>query len=128
MYQKFIKTCIQEEKIPSFTATMRKGKNHSSQPKSKFGTKPGLVEYNMTFVDENNVAFEYILNLQTGKFQEVGTKEMYHSNYQIKGIRCKRVKSTLFFLFAIIAIIRLFIIFTIFVLVFIIILIVILIF
>lgn len=26
MYQKFIKTCIQEEKIPSFTATMRKGK------------------------------------------------------------------------------------------------------
>lgn len=90
MYQKFIKTCIQEEKIPSFTATMRKGKKHSSQPKSKFGTKPGLVEYNMTFVDENNVAFEYILNLQTGKFQEVGTKEMYHSNYQIKGIRCKR--------------------------------------
>ena len=90
MYQKFIKTCIQEEKIPSFTATMRKGKNHSSQPKSKFGTKPGLVEYNMTFVDENNVAFEYILNLQTGKFQEVETKEMYHSNYQIKGIRCKK--------------------------------------
>lgn len=52
-----------------------KRKNHSSQPKSKFGTKPGLVEYNMTFVDENNVASEYILNLQTGKFQEVGTKK-----------------------------------------------------
>lgn len=74
MYQKFIKTCRVGGKIPSFSAQMEKEGNYTIQPKSRYGTKPGTVKYTMSFIDENNVQFEYMLNLQTGKFEEVGAR------------------------------------------------------
>ena len=70
IYEKYVLACKSDNTRVTFWSTMTKAENRCNLPKSKYGTKRGLENYYITYIDENYNETEYIYDRGQKSFVE----------------------------------------------------------
>ena len=70
IYKKFVLACKSDSGRVNFSSAMTKSENRCNLPKSKYGTKSGLENYYITYIDENYNETEYIYDRGQKSFVE----------------------------------------------------------